>query len=162
MQAPASPFSPAKAPSKAASRPAHSRTASSIPSAGNDVDVKVPPASYFPQHDAERKGHSTALTLAVLVALGSAMSAGMHMYSTASASDSIKRCGYASVADWRAAAAGEPRARTHTRKRAPVAHLNAQCPHAHAGLPGSELSPPQIASSLHRVPSSSPCRPNVD
>jgi hypothetical protein len=130
--------SPAKAPSKAASKPAPARIASSFPSAGDDVDVKVPPSSCFPQHDAaERKSHSTALRLAVLVALGSAMGAGMHMYSSGSSSDAVKRCGYASVAEWRAAAAGEPRACAHARMCAPGGHPNAACPHAHAGLPSS-------------------------
>eukprot|EP00802_Teleaulax_amphioxeia_P020044 Tamp_20309.p2 GENE.Tamp_20309~~Tamp_20309.p2 ORF type:complete len:165 (+),score=29.86 Tamp_20309:445-939(+) len=35
------------------------------------------------------------------------MGAGMHMYSSGSSSDAVKRCGYASVAEWRAAAAEE-------------------------------------------------------
>ncbi len=107
VQAPASPFSPSKAP-----KTATSRIASSFPSAGSDVAIGPPPVCFQLHADAtsaDKKSHTMALMYAgaALVALGSMMSAGMHMYSAApSSSYSLKRCGYTSVTEWRANAAG--------------------------------------------------------
>jgi hypothetical protein len=148
VQAPASPFSPAKAPKATWSEP--SRTASSFPSAGSDVAIGPPPVCFQPHDDAaaaHKKSHTMALTLAALVAVVSMMSAGMHfMYSTATSSYAVKRCGYTSVAEWRANAAGVNhasvrlhacmRVRAHTRTCMPYPGVRpaAVCKPEHADI----------------------------
>lgn len=109
VQAPASPFSPAKAPKATWSAP--SRTASSFSSSGSDVAIGPPPVCFQPHDNAaatDKKSNTMAFTLAALVAVavGSMMSAGMHMYSAAPSSYALKRSGYTTVAEWRANAAG--------------------------------------------------------
>ena len=143
VQAPASPFSPAKAPKATWSEP--SRTASSFPSAGSDVAIGPPNDCLQPHFNAaaaDKKSHTMALTLAALVAVGSMMSAGMHcMYSAAPSSYAVKRSGYSSVAQWRANAAGVNhasvrlhaciRVREHSRTCMPCSGMRPVCKHAH-------------------------------
>lgn len=134
--APASPFSQGL---KAVTWPAPPSTAWSFSSAGSNVAMEPPPVS-FQQHDhvaaAYKKSHTIALKLAALVSLGSMISAGMHMYSAGPSSDAVRRCGYTSVAEWRAYAAGviDARARLHAMLREYIqasTHMHAlSCAHA--------------------------------
>jgi hypothetical protein len=122
LQAPPSPFSPANKPPTKAEITRCERSASSIPSAGNNVDVQLPTNSFSlgdlshpaqPVEQGEKK-QNTAITIAGLVALSAAIYAGMHVHSFTTVQPG--RGGFTSLSQWRANAAEEWRLSQDSRR----------------------------------------------